>query len=248
MALRPVRSMALVVLVLGCATKAPPPPATAPVAAASRPFGAHPMRYPAGSIRPRGEQSALDAAVKAAYDRWKASHLTTGCGAYYVKRKGDLGQVSSSSANAGGMILVAFMAGYDPDAQKIFDGLLTVSRKFPSYLEHRSGNLSYAIVENADGSCTWPKDKKGANTGDSSVNGDLDFAFALLLGQRQWGRQGTMFDYGEEARKTIATIRQYDFNPDSRVPLIGDWASLPDEPVEWQLVAARLKPFLVSRP
>jgi len=230
------RSLALVTLALacGCATTTPPAPAPAPVAAASRPFGARPLKYPAGSIRPTGEQSALDAAVRSAYDRWKANHVTTGCGGYYVKRKGDLGQVSSSSANATGMILAAFMAGHDPDAQKIYDGLLTVSRKFPSYLEHRGGNLSYAIVQNADGSCAWPRDKKGANTGDSSVNGDLDFAFALLLGEQQWGRRGTTFDYGEEARKTIATIRQYDFNPDSRVPLIGDWASLPGEPVEWK--------------
>jgi hypothetical protein len=128
--------VALAALALGCATTPLPPPATGAI----RPFGARPMKYPAGSIRPTGKQSALDAAVTSAHDRWKANHLTTGCGGYYVKRKGDLGQVTSSSANATGMILAAFMAGHDPDAQKLYDGLLTVSRKFPSYLEHRSGN------------------------------------------------------------------------------------------------------------
>jgi hypothetical protein len=192
------------------------------------------MKYPPGSIRPTGGQEALDATVKAAYDRWKAAHVTTGCGGYYVKAGGETGQVTASAANGAGMMILAFMAGHDPAAQRIYDGILTVSRKFPSYLEKRAGNLSYAVVKDAEGRCAWPKDKNGDTTGDSSVYGDLQFAFALLLGERQWGSGGTSFKYGEEARKSIATIRQFDINPDSRVPLIGDWASLPTEPVEWK--------------
>jgi hypothetical protein len=128
------------------------------------------------------------------------------------------------------MIITAYLAGHDPEARAIYDGLFTVSRKFPSYLEHREGNVSYAIIENPDGTCAWPKDKKGQNTGDSSVHGDLDYGFALLLGARQWGASG----HAEQAKKTIATIRQWDINPDSRIPLIGDWASLPGEPEEWK--------------
>jgi hypothetical protein len=126
------------------------------------------------------------------------------------------------------------MAGHDPDAQRIYDGILTVSRHYPSYLEHRQGNLSYAIVMDKDGHCAWPKDKKGNNTGDSTVLGDLDFGFALLLGDKQWGTRATTWKYAEEAKKTVATIRQYDVNPTSRIPLIGDWASLPGEPEEWK--------------
>jgi endo-1,4-beta-D-glucanase Y len=222
---------ALLLLSACAATPAPVPSAPAPAApVAAHPFGSRPLKYPAGSIRPSGGQAALDAAVTAAYDRWKAAYVATACGGYHVKAPGEPGQIASSAGNAAGMIITAFMAGHDPQARVIYDGILTLSRKFPSYLEHRSGNLSYAIIQAPDGSCVYPKDKKGNNTGDSAVNGDLDFGFALLLGQRQWSDPR----YGEEARKTIATIRQYDFNPTSRVPLIGDWASLPGEPEEWK--------------
>jgi len=193
-----------------------------------RQFGSHSMQYPAGSIKPTGSQDALDAAVKAAYDKWKAAHVTTGCGSYYVKSTGEPGQVSSSPANGKGMIITAIMAGHDPEAQKIYDGILTVSRKFPSYLAMREGNLSYAILKDAAGNCARPKE------GDSSVHGDIEFAFGLLLGEAQWGTKDTTLKYIDEAKKTIPTIQMYDINPDSRFPLIGDWASLPGEPVMWK--------------
>src|SRR5262245_48727450 len=35
-------------------------------------FGAHPQQYPAGAIKPAATQAELDAAVAAAYDKWKA--------------------------------------------------------------------------------------------------------------------------------------------------------------------------------
>jgi endo-1,4-beta-D-glucanase Y len=220
-----------VALALGCAATRPAGQVAAPVApGVARPFGSHPLQYPPGSIRPAGGQAALDAAVRAAYDRWKAAYIGQACGGYHVKDPGEPGQIASSASNAHGMIITALMAGHDPQAREIYDGILTLSRKFPSYLEHRSGNLSYAIIQRPDGTCAHPLDKKGNNTGDSAVNGDLDFAFALLLGERQWSEPR----YGSEARKSIATIRQYDFNPTSRVPLIGDWASLPGEPEEWK--------------
>src|SRR5688500_564657 len=124
-------------LLLGCAastTQTPTPPApSAPAsassatAAAARPFGSRRHKCPVGSIRPSGGQGALVAEVKAAYDRRKAAYVTTGCGGHYVKGAGEPGQVTSSPANAAGMIIPAFMAGHDPEAQKIFDGILTVS-------------------------------------------------------------------------------------------------------------------------
>src|SRR5687767_12169441 len=156
-----------------CATPGPAPvssasaPVPAPAApAAAHPFGSRPLKYPAGSIRPSGGQAALDAAVIAAYDRWKANHVGTACGGYHVRSNGEPGQIASSSGNAAGMIITAFMAGHDPQARTIYDGIFTLSRKFPSYLQHREGNLSYAIIQGPDGKCVYPLDKKGNNTGD----------------------------------------------------------------------------------
>ena len=58
-------------------------------------FGAHSGKYPAGSIKPTGSQDALDAAVKAAYDKWKAAYVTQACGGYAVKSTGEPNQVTS---------------------------------------------------------------------------------------------------------------------------------------------------------
>jgi hypothetical protein len=48
-------------------------------------FGAHPQQYPAGAIKPAGTQAELDAAVAAAYDKWKAAYVMASCGGHVVK-------------------------------------------------------------------------------------------------------------------------------------------------------------------
>jgi hypothetical protein len=188
-------------------------------------FGAHSGTYPAGSIRPTGSQESLDAAVKAAYDQWKASYVTSACGGTVVKSTGEPNQVTSSPALGLGMIITAMMAGHDPDAQKLYDGMLAVARKYPSYLTGHGGLLCYAVV-GSGASCAQAKEC------DSTVDGDLDFGFALTLGHAQWGSAGPV-KYGEEAGKTIPMIKTYDFSA-AKLPLLGDWASLPDEPMVWK--------------
>ena len=191
-------------------------------------FGARPQMYPAGSIKPAGDQAALDAAVKAAYDKWKAAYVMAACEGYVVKGGGT--DLTSSPALGTGMILTAMMAGHDPEAQTVFDGLFAVGRKFPSYLgimvpaKHgippRANNTSLPAYGVAQG-C------KAVSEGDSAVDGDLDFAFALLLADKQWGSAGKV-NYLAEAKKTISAIDMYDMSK-ARLPLIGDWASLPGE-------------------
>jgi hypothetical protein len=182
-------------------------------------FGAHSGKYPAGTIKPTGSQDVLDAAVKAAYDKWKAAYVTAGCGGYYIKTTGgEAGSISSSPAIGSGMIVAAMMAGHDPEAQKIFDGLLAVARKFPSYLAGHQDLVTYTLLDGC----------KRKSDGDSTVDGDLDFGFALVLADKQWGSGGTV-KYLDEAKKTIAAIKKYDMNPTLKIPLIGDWASLPGE-------------------
>jgi hypothetical protein len=196
--------------------------------AAGHQFGARPQKYPDGSIKPAGDQAALDAAIKGAYDKWKAAYVMAACDGYVVKTAG--ADMTSSSALGTGMILTAMMAGHDPAAQTVFDGLFAVGRKFPSILgitvpaKHgigpRENNTSLPAYAVAAGCKAVPE-------GDSSVNGDLDFGFALLLADKQWGSTGKV-NYLAEAKKTISAIEKYDMSP-LKTPLIGDWASLPGE-------------------
>src|SRR5688500_11690173 len=107
-------------LLVGCATADRPgarpegtPGGDSLATRAARAFGSRPLEYRQGSIRPAGSQPELDQAVKAAYDRWKAAHVRTGCGGYLVKSAGEPGQVASSASIAAGMIITAFLAGHD---------------------------------------------------------------------------------------------------------------------------------------
>ena len=119
------RLFVALLLASACASRPAPVSTVAPVApAVAHPFGSRPLAYPAGSIRPAGGQAALDAAVTAAYDRWKAAYLASACGGRYIKSAGEPGQIASSSGNAAGMIITAFMAGHDPEARAIYDGWL----------------------------------------------------------------------------------------------------------------------------
>jgi hypothetical protein len=182
-------------------------------------FGSHPQTYPAGSIRPAGGQPALDAAVVAAYDKWKAAYVTPGCGGFIVKTAhGEPGEMTGSAAIGRGMIFAAMLAGHDPDAQKLFDGLTTVGRMKPSRYKGNEALLSYTIRAG----CATTMDDG------STFEGDADFAFALLLADKQWGSAGTI-KYLDEAKKTIAAIKKLEMNPALHLPLSGDWASLPGE-------------------
>jgi hypothetical protein len=207
-------------------------------AAAGHTFGARPQAYPAGSIRPTGTQAELDAVVKAAYDRWKAAYVATACGGHVVKSRTP---TTTSSALGNGMIITAMMAGHDPQARTVFDGLFAVGRKFASGLsvrvppKHgigpRPGNeylVNYAI----DAACMRVSEGDGAGT--ATPSGDLPFAYALALADRQWGSTGTI-NYLAEARNTANAIKLYHMNP-QKVTGLGDWASLPGEGM-WTTVA-----------
>jgi endoglucanase len=188
-----------------------------------------------GSIKPTGEQGALDAAVKAGYDRWKAAYVKPLCGGYVVKAATTPHPIvpnptTNSTALGNGMVITAMMAGHDPEAQTIFDGMFAVARKFPSILSHyvppkhgigpRANNqylLAYAIAAN----CAVAFDDH------SEVNGDLIFAYALAVADKQWGSAGKV-NYLDELRKTANAIKLYDMST-LKTPLIGDWATLPGE-------------------
>jgi endo-1,4-beta-D-glucanase Y len=185
------------------------------------PFGSHRFPYPAGAALPSGDQGALDRAVTSFYDRWKAAYLQQACGGTFVLSGGGTGAGAGDEVSEGhgyGMMVTAIMAGHDPEAHALFDGMVRFFRRFPSAgspdLMGWTANAARAPA------CTPP----GGTPAGSATDGDLDIAFALLLADAQWGSTGPI-DYRAEAARVIAAIKAGEISAASRTPLLGDWAA-----------------------
>jgi endo-1,4-beta-D-glucanase Y len=181
-----------------------------------RPFPQH-VVYTAGSIKPSNyTQSQLDNIVKEFYNQWKSVYLKDDCGTdqYYVwfDEESSNNSICVSEGQGYGMMITAFMAGYDPDAKEYFDGL------YHFYKAHPSINDNYLMAWNQIEGCI--EDPDGGDG--SAADGDLDIAFALLFADKQWGSEGTI-NYLAEALSIIEAIKQHDVNQNLHIPLLGDW-------------------------
>jgi len=201
------------------------------VQAQNHPFGSHPQAYVAGAIQPNHVSPTVrDQATRDFYDAWKARYLKQTCGAgrYVVESKTQPGNLTVSEAHGYGMLLAAVMAGHDPDARTIFDGMVTYVREHPSVftpdLMAWYQRTSCASAEGAD----------------SASDGDLDIAYALLLADKQWGSCGAI-DYAAEAAAVLAAIATGEVDASGRYVRLGDWTS-PGEPQFYQ--ATRSSDFM----
>ncbi len=202
-------------LVSACASAdAPgtPAPSPTPTTGARFPFPQH-VTYAAGTLRlTRRTQAQQDDDVRALYARWKTRYLASAGAA------GDgspLYRVSFGSSNPGrtvsegqgyGMVIVALMAGHDPDARALFDGL------WRFVLAHPSGSDERLMG--------WQVPEQGSS--DSAFDGDADIAYGLVLADRQWGSAGAV-DYATAARRVLAGVLESTIGPQSRLPMLGDW-------------------------
>ncbi|MBI5506740.1 MAG: hypothetical protein HY899_18275 [Deltaproteobacteria bacterium] len=186
-----------------------------PALAQNHPFASHPISYAAASIAPSHlSQAQLDQAVTDFYDAWKQRYLTEACGAgrYVVLSSTRAGNLTVSEAHGYGMILTALMAGHDPQARQIFDGMVTYAREHPTTLhDHLMAWYQNKSCADADGA-------------DSASDGDLDIAFALLLADKQWGSCGAI-DYHAEALQVLADIAGGTLDATHAIVLLGDWVA-----------------------
>jgi len=190
-------------------------PASVPVQP-MRPFPQH-VAYASGTLRPSGfSQAEQDAHVRRFYERWKAEYLvaagTTGDGV--PRYRVAFGRGSSATVSEGqgyGMVIVALMAGHDPHAQALFDGLWAFARAHPSGIDQRL--------------MTWKVDGGVAVAGNASAfDGDADMAYGLLLADAQWGSSGSV-NYRQDARVLLAGILAATIGASSHLPMLGDWVS-----------------------
>ncbi|PHD61395.1 glycosyl hydrolase family 8 [Bacillus wiedmannii] len=189
----------------------------------------------AGVIKPNHvTQESLNASVRSYYDNWKKKYLKNDLsslpGGYYVKGEitGDADgfkPLATSEGQGYGMIITVLMAGYDSNAQKIYDGLFKTARTFKS---SQNPNLMGWVVADS---------KKAQGHFDSATDGDLDIAYSLLLAHKQWGSNGTV-NYLKEAQDMITKgIKASNVTNNNRLNL-GDWDSknsLNTRPSDWMM-------------
>ncbi|HEX2926399.1 MAG TPA: glycosyl hydrolase family 8 [Ruminiclostridium sp.] len=173
-----------------------------------------------GCIKPDNvSQEQMENTIKKLYEYWKAKYVkssngnTTG-GGYYVEIKGnsDGNDKTVSSVHGYGMIIFALMAGYDKYAKEYFDGMYNMYDKHRSTIN--SNNMSWTIGETEEAS----------KNSDSSTDGDLDIAYALLLAHGQWGSDGKINYYSEAKRIITEGIKRSEISHSTMKPLLGDWA------------------------
>lgn len=173
---------------------------------------------PAGTILPEHESRIqLDADVAGAYDRWKSAHLLAagvepdGHPRYRIRHTAGANPDTVSEGQGYGLVLVALMAGHDPAARTLFDGLVEYARDHRSVIDGRLMDWSVPANEAPN-----PPDD------DCAFDGDADIALGLLLAERQWGNGGRI-DYHAEALAVLAGLAQSARGPASHLPLLGDW-------------------------
>lgn len=179
------------------------------------PFGARAIPYAAGTLRPSGDPAAADRRVLEHYRRWKAYFLRSGDEVGGPGRCAvltpDAAHPFVAEAQGYGLVITALMAGADPDAHALFDGILR------HVLAHPSVNHPdlHAAQQDAGG--------RDAGGRDSATDGDLDIAYGLLLADRQWGDGHG--DYRALALRRIDAVMESEVHGTTRLTKLGDWSS-----------------------
>ena len=149
-----------------------------------RPFPQH-VGYAGAAIRPSTiSPGALDDSVRAFYDRWKARYLAPACtaGEYYILGGPEIPNGLGVSEGQGyGMVITAFMAGDDPDARAIFDGLYAYYRGHPS--ENNHDLMAWLQLTG----CVSSADSNSASDGDIVTYRFKKYKLGPVIGKRTWG-------------------------------------------------------------
>jgi endo-1,4-beta-D-glucanase Y len=198
----------------------------------AHPFPQH-ISYAPGTILPAFSRNQLDNDVKAYYAFWKSRYLVSagtseqGLPLYRVSYGSTNPARTVSEGQGYGMMIVAIMAGFDPEAQSLFDGLWRFSRQHPSHQDHRL--MAWEVPENPV-------------TGiDAAFDGDADMAHALFLAAAQWGENGSI-KYRQEGETLITAIAESMVGAQSHLPMLGDWVE--QEGVQYNQYTPRSSDFM----
>jgi hypothetical protein len=188
----------------------PTPTPTAAASGSGYPFGSRKNAYVAG-IRPSQSNAAMDSVLASQYDAWKAARVVDASsivGGGYAVKFSDSNYMAVSEGMGYGMLLAVLFAGHDPNAQQLFDGLLSVVRTRYAYGNAQFDPLGKYLMD-------WRLYPNGTSAGEgwNAMDGDLDIAMALLMADRQWGSSGK-WNYLQEGKNTIAALKSINMKPD----------------------------------
>jgi endo-1,4-beta-D-glucanase Y len=183
------------------------PPAGGAASGSGYPFGSRLDRYIGGILPTNAGAAQMDSAVAGCYDAWKARAIVDVPSVPGGKavRFNSPDYLAVSEGMGYGMLITVLMAGHDPEAKAIFDGLLKTVRARPAlgiaqYFGPSANNLMDWRLK-MDGTSGDP-----ANQGANAMDGDLDIAMALLMADRQWGSGGP-WNYKQEGVNTINALK-----------------------------------------
>eukprot|EP00808_Paulinella_micropora_P019481 g65235.t1 len=196
--------------------------------------------------------------LRSMYWSWKDKYLKEGeCAPntahIQVGPAHQMQQESQSIAQGYAMLLTAFFAGEDAQAQRVFDELFRFTRLFSnpdSQLMHRRQvdckNIPWLSDMNQTEQDFRGKALEGQIYG-SVTQADMDIAYALLLADAQWGGPdgvgGTNINYRQEAAAITSSLFVRVVN-DNGVLLLGDWVKLYAHSAHPLLSATRTADFL----
>ena len=173
-------------------------------------------------------QKELDRYTLDFYRFWKVTYLIKEGDFYRIATDKKDKSRTVSEGQGYGMLITAFFAGADLQAQQIFDGLFRFAKAHPSAICHTL--MTWQVPE-----------KKGES--DSAFDGDADIAYALLLADRQWGSNGKI-NYKKEAFKILDAILNYTVGKKSYLPLLGDWVDQNGK--KYNQYTTRTSDFMIS--
>jgi endo-1,4-beta-D-glucanase Y len=174
------------------------------------PFGTQHQAYRSGTLMPTNfTRAQMNVHVAAYYDLFKSRWLRSDPGGQGWRVLADNSGRTVSEGQGYGMVIVPLLAGHDPQAKAIFDGLWQFRLAHPSEIDNRLMDWNVPDTENGN---------------DSAFDGDADIAYGLLLAHAQWGSDGAI-NYLAQANNVIAGIRAKTIGPTSRLPMLGDWVN-----------------------
>lgn len=188
----------------------------------NHPYPQH-TRYIAPNLKPSNyTQQDLDSHVAAYYEQWKKEFLVplpdtekTRYRIAFGRPGSEKHAITVSEGQGYGMIITVLMAGYDAEAQEIYNGLLRFVQEHPSR-EH-------------NGLMAWRVNGSDKKVEGSAFDGDADIAYSLLLADKQWGSAGKV-NYRLAAEIMIERLYDAVIGPYSKLPMFGDWVDYEGEP------------------
>lgn len=190
----------------------------------NHPFPNH-TTYSKGAILPaQSAQPSIDNTVKKFYDIWKKSYVKNDCsdpGMYYVYTdEGDVRNgvpvVCVSEGQGFGMLILPLMAGYDKEAQRIYNGMYRFVVANPTAKSQHL--MSWSILKG----CRIDHHKTGDEFDNTSAtDGDLDIALSLFMADAQWGSTGAV-NYKAEGVKRVKAILEHEINKQKNTILLSD--------------------------